>query len=101
MPIADYLDWVTVEAASAPVTYFPHRRESAAQVAAVEGIPGVHISKPALPAELVLAGATERLEIITLPSSTTTTIPLVLSGTGSVIRSEGPAVHTDGRSVAI
>ena len=100
MPIADYLDWVRMEAASAPVTYLPHRREPAAQVAAVAAVPGVHISKQALPAELVLAGATERLEIITLPSSTTTTLPLVLSGTGSVIRSGGSTADTDGRSVA-
>ena len=35
MPMAEYLDWVRVEAASAPVTYLPHRREPAAQLAAV------------------------------------------------------------------
>lgn len=92
MPMAAYLDWVKVEAADAPITYLPHRRESPAQIASVGSIPGVVVSQSPLPAELVLAGATERLEIITLPSSTTTTIPLVLRGTGSAIRSTRSSV---------
>jgi hypothetical protein len=99
MPMREYLDWVAAEAALAPVTYLPHRRESAAQRAAAAAIPGVHVSKQALPAELIIAGATEPLEILTLPSSTTTTLPLVLRGTGSVIRSGRSAIDTDGRSV--
>jgi hypothetical protein len=86
MSLRAYLDWVTAEAARAPVTYLPHRREPHAQLVAVAAIPGIVMSRVALPAELVLAGATERLDIITLPSSTSTTLPLVLHGTGSVVR---------------
>lgn len=93
MPLEDYLQWVSAEASHAPVTYLPHRRESAAQLAAVSAMAGVHLSRQSLPAELILAGATEPLEVLTLPSSTTTTLPLVLAGTGSVIRSRGSAQH--------
>jgi hypothetical protein len=39
-----------------------------------------------LPVELVLAGATQPIEIISLPSSTTTTLPLVLQGTAAKVR---------------
>ena len=39
-----------------------------------------------LPAELLLAGTREALELHTLPSSAVTTLRLVLEGTGSVIR---------------
>lgn len=94
-----YLEWVAAEAARAPVTYLPHRREPRAQTAAVARIPGVVLSTLALPVELVLAGTTEPLEIITLPSSTTTTLPLVLRGTGSVIRSGRSKIAIDGRSI--
>ena len=97
MPMADYLDWVSAEAAVAPVTYLPHRRESAAQVAAVASIPGVHLAPQSLPAELILAGATEALDIVTLASSTTTTLPLVLEGTASVIRSGPRAARREAR----
>ncbi len=85
-----YLEWVAAEAASAPVTYLPHRRESAAQLRAVVEIPGVRLVETNLPAELVLAGATEPLEVLTLTSSTTTTLPLVLDGSGSVLRARDP-----------
>jgi hypothetical protein len=60
------------------VTYLPHRREPDGQIEAVAAIPGVRVDRPSLPVEMVLAGAIERLEIVTLPSSTTTTLPLVL-----------------------
>ncbi|WP_345802353.1 hypothetical protein AAIB33_04455 [Microbacterium sp. AZCO] len=87
MPLADYLDWVAAVAEGGPATYLPHRREPESQLAAVRGIPDLTISPARLPAELVLAGATRPLEIFTLPSSTATTLPLVLEETGSVIRS--------------
>lgn len=99
MPMGEYLDWVRREASLAPVTYLPHRRETSAQVGLVSAVPGVHVWTQSLPAELILAGATEPIEILTLPSSTTTTLPLVLRGTGSVIRSGRSAIDTDGRSV--
>jgi hypothetical protein len=100
MPLTAYLDWVRAEAVAGPITYFPHRREPASQIAAVTAIPGVVISRLEVPVELALAGATERLEVMTLPSSTTTTLPLVLRGTGSVIRSARSSLSTDGRSLA-
>lgn len=78
MPLAEYLDWVRLEAARAPVTYLPHRRETEAQLDAIAAIPGVSIDRQSLPVEMVLSGAIERLDIVTLPSSTTTTLPLVL-----------------------
>lgn len=78
MPVAEYLEWVRTEAARAPVTYLPHRRESDAHLLAVAAIPGVRVDRQSLPVEMVLSGAIERLEIVTLPSSTTTTLPLVL-----------------------
>ena len=78
MPLAEYLDWVRLEASRASVTYLPHRREPESQLAAVAAIPGVCVDRQSLPVEMVLAGAIERLEIVTLPSSTTTTLPLVL-----------------------
>jgi hypothetical protein len=99
MSMTAYLEWVRGEAARAPLTYLPHRREPRAQIEAVAGITGVVLSQLALPAEVLLAGATEPLEIITLPSSTTTTLPLVLRGTGSVIRSGRSKIAIDGRSL--
>lgn len=86
MPLSDYLAWVRDAATPAPVVYLPHRREPAAQRDAVRAIPGVTVLEMRLPAELVLAGAVEPLELLTLPSSTTTTLRHVLRGTGSTIR---------------
>ena len=40
IPLADYLEWVRAESAEAPITYLPHRRESAAHLNAVASIPG-------------------------------------------------------------
>lgn len=94
LDVAVYLAWVAAEASIAPLAYLPHRREPATQLDAVRAIPGVRISDQRLPAELVLAGASRPLEVLTLASSTTTTLPLVLEGTGSVLREctpgEGP-----------
>lgn len=86
MAPADYLAWVAAVAASGAVTYLPHRREPEAQLQAVRAIPGVSRSAVRLPAELVLAGAPGPLDIFTLPSSTATTLPLVLDGTRFTIR---------------
>ena len=86
LPLAEYVAWVTDAAAPGPAVYLPHRRETPEQLAAVAGIPGVTIRRTDLPVELVLAGATEALDIRTLASSTTTTLPLVLAGTGATLR---------------
>ncbi|WP_127819620.1 hypothetical protein [Microbacterium sp. CPCC 204701] len=81
---ADYLAWVT-DAAAGGAVYLPHRRETPEQLAAVAAIPGVNLRETRLPVELVLAGARQPLDIRTLPSSTTSTLPLVLAGTGSTV----------------
>jgi len=86
MPLREYLAWVEVEASRGPLIYLPHRREPAALLDAVRKIPGVTVRQLKLPVELVLAGATQPIEIISLPSSTTTTLPLVLQGTGAMVR---------------
>lgn len=86
LSLAAYLDWVRDAAAAAPATYLPHRREPAAQLAAVAAIRGITVRRTDLPVELVLAGAIGPLEIRTLASSTTTTLPLVLRGSGVDIR---------------
>jgi hypothetical protein len=87
VPLLDYVMWVRDAAADGAV-YLPHRRETAEQLDAVAGVPHVRVHRTGLPVELVLAGTTEPLDVHTLPSSTTTTLPLVLAGTGSI-------VHTD------
>lgn len=86
MTLADYVSWVRDAAAPGPATYLPHRRESAEQLAVVAAVPGIAIHRTDLPVELVLAGATAALDIRTLASSTSTTLPLVLGGTGSTLR---------------
>ncbi len=87
LSLAAYVEWVRDAAAAGPATYLPHRREPAAQLAAVAAVRGITVRRTDLPVELVLAGATGPLEIRTLASSTTTTLPLVLRGTGVDIRS--------------
>ena len=96
MDLSAFIAWVKTVASAGPATYLPHRRETAAQLDAVRGIPNITISPARLPAELVLAGAQTPLEIFTLPSSTATTLPLVLEGTGSVIRTKPARVRTHG-----
>ena len=86
MSLDDYVAWVTDASAPGPALYLPHRRETPAQLAAVAEIPGLAIRRTDLPVELVLAGARGALDVRTLASSTTTTLPLVLDGTGSTVR---------------
>lgn len=89
-----YVDWVAHEASLGPVAYLPHRRETAETLDAVAQLPGVEVVTTNLPAELVLAGATEPLDVITLVSSTATTLPLVLAGSGSVLHERDPYERT-------
>ncbi|GAA1958579.1 hypothetical protein [Microbacterium aquimaris] len=94
-----YLDWVAHEASIAPVTYLPHRRESDEQLAAVAEVPHVIIERLDLPVELVLAGVRERLDVLTLASSTTTTLPLVLRDSAAVLRERQPGTRHRRRAV--
>jgi hypothetical protein len=83
-----YLAWVGSHARADRLAYLPHRRETPDQLAAVAAISGVTVHDLGLPIELVLAGATEALEIITLPTSAGVTLGRVLAGTGSTIRTD-------------
>jgi hypothetical protein len=84
MLLEDYVRWVRDAAADGAV-YLPHRRETIEQLDAVATVPTVRVHATGLPVELVLAGARGPLDVHTLPSSTTTTLPLVLEGTGATI----------------
>ena len=66
-------------AASGSAVYVPHRRESAGEVAAIRGIPGVTVLEPGIPVELFLAGL-DGLEIRSSGSSADTTLARVLAG---------------------
>ena len=81
-----YLAWMRELVERGPVVYLPHRRETPELVDAVGSLRGVSVLRTGLPAELVLAGTREALELHTLPSSAVTTLRLVLDGTGSTIR---------------
>lgn len=65
-------------AATGPVVYLPHRREAAAEVAAIAAIPGVTVLEPGLPVELFLAGLDE-VEIRSSGSSAEATLARVLA----------------------
>lgn len=93
MSLPHYLAWVAAEASRAGLAYLPHRRETAATLAAVAAIPGVRIYQMGLPIELVLAGAREPLEVLTLPTSAETTLGWLLEGSGSVIRRRTVELH--------
>ncbi|NYF16282.1 hypothetical protein HDC37_001096 [Microbacterium sp. AK009] len=93
MPRETYLAWLTALAASAPAdtgptTYLPHRRETAEQLEAVRRIPELTVTATSVPVELILAGATRPVHLHTLPSTTSTTLRLVLAGSGSTINGE-------------
>ena len=85
--LADYVQWAT-DASADGAAYLPHRRETSEQLDAIAAVPTLRVHHTGLPVELVLAGARRALEVHTLPSSTTTTLPLVLAGTGSMIRAD-------------
>jgi hypothetical protein len=99
LELTAYLEWVSGEASVAPVAYLPHRREPDSQLEAVAAIPGVRVVETHLPVELVLAGATEPLEVLTLASSAATTLALVLEGSDSVLRARDPRARQRRRAV--
>jgi len=81
-----YIEWVR-SAAEGGATYLPHRREPEWLLACVAALPGVTVLRTGLPVELVLAGATEPLDIVSLRSTAVVTLRVVLAGSGSTIRS--------------
>jgi hypothetical protein len=82
-----YLDWVRLQVREGPVSYLPHRRESAESLRLIAALEGFEVVATGLPVELALAGTTEPLQIRSLSSSATVTLQRVLAGTGSTIRS--------------
>jgi hypothetical protein len=81
MPEHDYLQLVR---SSAPMSYFPHRRETLSMLQRVAAIEGVVIENRGLPIELVLAGA-RAASIVSMPSSAVETLRIILLGSGSSI----------------
>jgi hypothetical protein len=94
IPLSEYLAWVAIEARKGDLAYLPHRREAAATLTAVAQLPGVQVFETGLPIELVLAGTPAPLEVLSLPTSATTTLAHVLAGSGSTIRRRSIARHT-------
>lgn len=90
-----HLRWVAGEAERGPVAYLPHRREPDDLRAAIGRIPGVRVVALDMPVELALAGLGRRVEVRSLRSSTLSTLPIVLAGTGSTIAEA--SVTADGR----
>ena len=68
----------------APVSYFPHRRETSSVLQRIAAIEGVEVVDHGLPIELVLAGACG-VEVLSLPSSAVETLRIILLGSGSTI----------------
>jgi len=87
----EYLDWLRSLTASGPVSYLPHRRESSEQLAAVSRLDGVAVVDLGMPAELVLAGTPQPLEVVMMRSSASTTLRAVLEGSGSSMTVSAPA----------
>lgn len=83
MPTSTYLAWLESEAAHGEATYLPHRRETAEMLDAVRAVTGIRVVETGVPVELALAGLGRPVEVRSLLSSTLTTLPLVLRGTGS------------------
>lgn len=86
-----YHDWLGSVAASGAVSYLPHRRERRDQLARISSLDGVAVVDAGIPAELLLAGTAEPLEILMMRSSASTTLRAVLEGTGSVVKVSTPA----------
>jgi hypothetical protein len=76
--VENYLDWVRSLAKAEPLSYLPHRRESAAQRGAVAAIPGVTVEPGILPVELVLGASHALHRVETLPSSAVATLRAIL-----------------------
>jgi hypothetical protein len=87
----EYERWLRSVASSGPVSYLPHRRERADHLARISSLDGVTVVDAGLPAELVLAGAVEPLEVVMMRSSASTTLRAVLEGSGSTVTVSMPA----------
>jgi len=79
-----YLSWVSAMAGSSdgPWTYWAHRREDRATLAAVETMAGVDVRRDGLPVELGVCGMQPGDRISSLPTSALATLHDVLAGRG-------------------
>jgi len=68
------------------VAYLPHRREPGWFLRAVARLTNIVVVPARVPIELALAGTQRALEVMSPPSSALETLPIVLRGTGSVVR---------------
>ncbi len=76
-----YRDWLVGLAAAGEVTYLPHRRERAKDVADYATIPGLRVYRPGIALELVLAQQPRLSRVVTLPSSVLATLTHILPET--------------------
>ncbi|MES1212349.1 MAG: hypothetical protein ABUT11_02250 [Leifsonia sp.] len=88
---AGYLRWLRAVVSTGPVGYLPHRREHTDQLARISRLNGITLVDTGLPAELVLAGTPEPLEVVMARSSASTTLRAVLEGSGSVLIVNAPS----------
>ncbi|WP_166879475.1 hypothetical protein [Salinibacterium sp. ZJ450] len=86
MSADDHSRWVADQAQDGPVIYLPHRRERPEDLRRVSAIGGVAVQLTGIPVELALAGTSEPLDVVSLPSSAVDTLQRVLEGTGSTVR---------------
>jgi len=86
-----YHHWLRSVVAAGPIGYLPHRRERRDQLARISALDGITVVDAGLPAELILAGTVEPLEILMMRSSASTTLRAVLEGTGSTLTVSAPA----------
>jgi hypothetical protein len=82
---ARYLRWLSAESARGPISYYPHRRESATTRSAAAGLHGVTVVEPRLPIELALAGRRDIVTVVSHPSSAIDTLRLLLGDSGSIV----------------
>lgn len=89
MPESSYL---SIVAAAAPASYFPHRRETAAALQRIAAIEGIEVENRGLPIELVVAGA-RGASVLSMPSSAVETLRIILLGSGSSIETVDAMAH--------
>ncbi|WP_101653381.1 DUF6716 putative glycosyltransferase [Brevibacterium ihuae] len=75
---AAYLDWVGSVAADTTCAYLPHRRERAADLAAIAALPGITVHPAGLPVELRLAAAPRGARLLSLPTTAAANLALTM-----------------------
>jgi hypothetical protein len=88
-----YVDWVLERAQDGPVAYFPHRREQGSTLDRLRAASAVRVYEPTVPVELSLRGLDATHRVVCLPSTTATTLRLVLEGRGTRLVVDRVAEH--------